>query len=99
MNLQSVSSIFVGLAAGRTVRRVELALSRIEPARWWSPDDGSFHLLPRVSVATEPSTGRRFYAACAVLDRVEVCRRWADPDLLWRAIDDETNEVAAYAIH
>ena len=81
------------------MRRVELALSRIERARWWSAQDCCFQPLPRVCVATEPSTGRRFYAACAVLDSVEVCRRWVDPEVLRRAIEDETNAAAAPGIH
>ena len=86
-------------AVAQTVRRVELALSRIERARWWSPQDCCFQPLPRVCVATKPPTGRRFYAACAVLDSVEVCRRWADPEVLRRAIEDETNDTAAHGIH
>ena len=86
-------------AVAQTVRSVELALSRIERARWWSAQDCCFQPLPRVCVATEPSTGRRFYAACAVLDSVEVCRRWADPEVLRRAIEDETNAAAAHGIH
>ena len=86
-------------AVAKTVRRVELALSRIERARWWSPEACCFQPLPRVSVATEPPTGRRFYAACAVLDSVEVCRRWADPDVLRNSIEGETNDTAAHGIH
>ena len=86
-------------AVAQTARCVELALSRIERARWWSPRAGRLQPLPWVFVGTEPPTGRRFYAASAILDSVEVCRRWAEGDALRHAIEDEAHAVAAHVIH
>ena len=88
-----------GDALARTVRRVELALARIGRARWWSPEAGGLQALPRVLVATDPSTGRRFYVSCAVIDSVEVCARWADAEVLRHAIEDAAGDVGANALH
>ena len=67
---------------------IELVLTGVPGVRWWSSRTARLARTPEVAVGVDVQA-RRFYFACGVFDSAEVCRRWTDPEVVRRAIDDQ----------
>ena len=87
-------------AVAENARCVEVALTGIERARWWPPEAGYLPGLARVFVDTDVRTGKRFHFVCAVFNRAEACRRWADSTVVRQSIEDKMKfEASDYIRH
>ena len=77
------------VVVSETQRCISIVLDGVPDAQWWCPDLMRLQLIARVSIATDPRTGRRFYVACGVLESAEACRWWSDSEVLRQSIDGQ----------